>query len=237
MEIRVQRSVSVQPKFTREFARAALETEAHASRVMGVESDLFYHPRDNGGTAQFRIFTDFQSMAQYEEVFLGKLLHDATYLEMSARAVEMITDEPLDEMFVRLRTDDFFMNLGAKDRPKFSFEAARSRKKARYRREREYCASKGKLRDVMRMNFDFIESMFRATGNPADYFCTRFSVERIGCSKAYWDLDDCPVCDPAFLEQDAVIQPGMLLSMPLDRIYVRLTPEVANFNLAANAKR
>jgi hypothetical protein len=238
MEIRVQRTVSVKPQFVRGFISAALDAEQHGSKVMGVESETFYNVHGSNGTAEFRIFTDFDGMAQYEDRFLGKLLSDTQYLEMAEKAVEMITDEPLDELFVRLKPDDYFMNVKARgaQRPTFSFEKAerRPKKKLRYRREREYCASKGRLRDVMQMNFQFMEDFYRASGSVPDYFCTRFSVERIGCSKMYFDFDDCPVCGPAFLEQDQVISArgdDLLLTKPADSLYMRVTPEDANFNL------
>lgn len=222
--IRVQRSMSVLPKYTPEFVRAALDVEAYATKVMGVESDFFYHPAESNERAEFRSFTDFESMAQYEEVFLGRLLHDATYLQMAAKAVELITDEPRDEMFVHMTPDDFFLNLGTTSRPKYSFENAQvTRIKGKFRREREFCASKGRLREVMRMQFDFTEKFFRQTGRIPDYTCTRFSAERIGCSKAFYDFDECPMCDSLFLEQDKTILPGMLLSPPADRLFERVT--------------
>lgn len=233
MKIRIHRSMSVVPQYTPEFVRAALDVEARATEVMGVESDFFYFHDESTKTAEFRVFTDFESMAQYEEVFLGSLLHDGTYLKMAASAVEMITDEPRDEMFVHMAPDDFFMNLGTSERPVYSFEKANLEPvKGRYRREREFCASKGRLRDVMRMQFDFTERFYLETGMVPNYVCTRFSAERIGCSKASYDFDECPVCDPLFMEQDALIQPGMLLSPPIDRLYERVTEQMS-FNLAA----
>jgi len=237
VEIRVQRTVSVHPRFVRAFIGAALEATTHSAGVMGIETEVFYNVHAKAQNSDFRFFTDFNSMAQYESVFLGKLLSDSKYLDMAARAVDMITDEPLDELFVRLRPDDYFMNLRGGKRREFKFEKASPNPsvKPRYRREREYCASKGRLRDVMQINFAFMEDFFSATNNVPRYYCTRFSVERIGCSKLFFDLDNCPVCDQAFLEQDEMFSTqfsGMLLTKPIDTLFMRLTPRDGDFNLS-----
>jgi hypothetical protein len=205
---------------------------------MGVETDIYYCTEKDEDGASFCSFTDFDSLAQYEEVFLGNLLHDSKYLQLAANAVDAITHEPLDELFVRLKPDDYFMNLGVENRPKFTFETAKAdpSTKRRYRRERHYSVSKGRLREAMRINFEFIEAFYKATGNAPEVFCTRFSAAGIGSSKMYFDVDDCPVCDPAFIEQDHAIQtklPGLLMRMPTDRWHVRITEEHANFTLSA----
>lgn len=242
MEMRIQRTISVHPKLVRDFIALALETEAHASGVMGVESDLFYSTERSDTNAKFTLFTDFASFAQYEDVFLGKLLHDKKYLALAAKGVGMITDEPLDELFVRLKPDDFFMNIGKKNRVKYSFETAKhdvKAKRRRYRREREYSAAKGRLREVMSMNFEFMQDFFNATSNVPDFFCTRFSVQRIGSSKMYFDVDDCPMCEPAFIEQNHTIATktdGLLLTRPIDRVHVRITDEHAAFSLRAHSR-
>lgn len=237
MEIRIQRSVSVLPEYNRQFITVALQGAAHAKKVMGVEPEIFYNAEGSDGNADFRIFTDFQSMEQYEKSFLEKLLLDSTYLRLSEKMVKMISDEPLDELFVRLRPNDYFMNLGVKKVKKYDFESAPARKsQPRYRREREYCAAKGRLREVMQLNFGFMDSFYRGTGNPPSYFCTRFSVERIGCSKMFFDFDDnCPICGPAFLEQDELFSSkfnGMLLTKPIDSLFMRVNGQDANFQLA-----
>jgi hypothetical protein len=233
MEIRVQRVISVEPRFLQEFMRMALDLAEYASSVMGVETEVFYNVYKPGKTAEFVIFTDFESMAQYEQVFLGSLLFDSRYLEIAEQMVDMITDEPLDALFVHLKPDDYFMNLRGDSSLANEFEEARKarlnrKEKFRYRHEREYCASKGRLREVMKMNFGFMEEFYRATNNPPAYYCTRFAPQRIGCSKLYFDYDECPMCNPAFLEQDHRIitlseSEGLLLTRPIDTLYLRIT--------------
>jgi hypothetical protein len=174
-------------------------------------------------------------MAQYEDLFLGKMLSDSRYLESAEKAVKMIVKEPFDALFVRLRPDDYFMNKGAGKRHDFAFEKAgpKPATKARYRREREYCASKGRLRDVMQITFEFMDRMYKATKTVPDYFCTRFHEESIGCSKLFLDLDNCPMCGPAFFEQDEELSrhSGLLTTPPINRLFTRVTSEDVNFNL------
>ncbi|MER9439196.1 hypothetical protein [Mesorhizobium sp. M0618] len=197
------------------------------------------------GTAsvEVRIFTDFESMAQYEEIFLHTALQNDKYLDVAESAVDMILDEPQDEMYVRLDADDFFMNrkgdgqieTGSLD---LSRTAPLNKKVATFRTEREYCASKGRLRDVMQLNFQFAQDLKVLTGHGSDYFCTRFSALRIGSSKLYFDSEDCPQCADAFLEQDLDIAtrfPGLLLSPPMTKVYKRITSDTLSFNMRGGA--
>ena len=71
MEIRIQRTVSVQPKFIRSFIGAAIDVTAHSTKVMGVGTDVFYNVYHRSENAEFRFFSDFQSMAQYRTSFSG----------------------------------------------------------------------------------------------------------------------------------------------------------------------
>lgn len=238
MEIRVQRTIAVLPQHARSFIQLALQTAERSQKVMGIASDVFYNAHANDEAMEFVVFTDFDSMAVYEKRFLGDLLHDMDYLKLAAGAVEMIRDEPLDEMFVRLQPDDYFMNLGTTKRRKFAFEKAKTTKAVKpslFRREREYCAAKGQLRNVMQMNFEFMDKYFRGTGGIPKFFCTRFSARRIGSTKLYFDADDCPQCTPAFIEQDediAMNRSGLLLRAPIDRLFTRVDASMANFSLA-----
>lgn len=238
MEIRVQRTIAVLPQHARSFIKLALQTEERSQKVMGVASDVFYNAHANDDAMEFVVFTDFESMAVYEKRFLGDLLHDADYLKLAAAAVDMIRDEPLDEMFVRLQPDDYFMNLGKAKRRKLAFEKAKiakTEKPKRFRREREYCAAKGQLRDVMQMNFDFMDKLFRGTGSIPKFFCTRFSVKRIGSTKMYFDTDESSEHTPSFIEQDediAINGAGLLLSRPIDRLFTRVDDSMATFSLS-----
>jgi hypothetical protein len=151
--------------------------------------------------------------------------------------VDLILEEPHDEMYVRLKADDYFMNAkGIVDvSPVESARKFDVKSRPSYRREREYCAAKGKLRDVMAIQFKFISDFHVKTGLGIDYFCTRFSQDRIGCSKAYIDFDSCPMCDPAFNEQDQLIateRSDLLLIPPVDRLYRRVTPDFGSFRLS-----
>jgi hypothetical protein len=206
----------------------------------GIEPDLFVNLRPEGRPVEVRIFTDFESMAQYEDIFLHRTLQDNTYLDAAEAAVDMIYDEPQDEMYVRLDVDDHFMNRRGGSVATSGLDLTRNaplnKKVATYRFEREYCASKGRLRDVMSLNFQFMQDLHRTAGHAADYFCTRFAAARIGCSKQHIDADDCPQCGPAFLQQDheiATNHPGLLLGPPITRVYQRILPSTLTFNLRA----
>jgi hypothetical protein len=243
MEVRIQRTISVHPAHTRKFISLALDMAEQTMKVMGVESEVFYNLHSPAQTADFRIFTDFDSLASYEKLFLGTLLRDDNYLNMAAAAVDMITDEPLDELFVRLLPDDYFMNLGKTKKPqKFSFEkqSKTNKTRSRYRIEREYCASKGRLREVMQMNFSFMNDFFKASSVVPDFFCTRFSTKRIGSTKLYIDSDEYLHCTPAFIEQDDQINSlfsELLLGQPTNSLFMRVTREDAVFSLASKAKK
>ena len=49
----------------------------------------------------------------------------------------------------------------------------------------------------------------------------------------FFDYNDCPMCGPAFLEQDHTIaeSEGLLLTRPIDRLFMRIVPEDVNFQL------
>ncbi len=243
MEIRVQRTIAVLPQHARNFISLALKVAERSQQVMGIESEVFYNPHSGGDTMEFKVFTDFDSLATYESRFLGALLHDTNYLQLAANAVEMILDEPRDEMLVRLTPDDFFMNLGGPvQRREFNFEMApptMPASPARFRRVREYTASKGQLREVMKMNFEFIDNFYGATGGGLpSYYCTRFATLRIGSSMLFYDSDECPICTPSFIEQDediAANRAGLLVRRPIDLLYTRVDGAMASFSLAGVA--
>lgn len=237
MEIRVQRTIRVIPEARLRFFEAALNSVEASEKRMGIEPELFFNVYSNEDHVEVRVFSDFKSMAHYEEVFLGAMLHDEGYLREAEDLVDLILEEPHDEMYVRLKADDYFMHIKgmidvAPVEPACKFD---SESKPSYRREREYCAAKGKLRDVMSLQFKFIRDFHAKTGLGVDYFCTRFSQGRIGSSKAYIDFDDCPMCDPAFNEQDYLIateRSDLLLNPPIDRLYRRITPDFGSFRLS-----
>lgn len=236
-EIRIRRTVYVYPQSVRDFMAAALEVSNHSATVMGVEPEVFVNLHEASNDVQFRIFTDFQSMAQYEETFLHRLLSDSKYLDLAEKAASMIIDEPRDEMFVRLKPDDYFMNLRGGQQPAFDYNRKKSPQKAMYRREREFKATKGRLREVMQMNFEFLARLQQTTGLTGEYFCTRFAADRIGGTSETVEqptINSARVLDAAFLEHDAEISSkyeGLLLSRPVDNLYRRVTAEDVNFRL------
>ena len=200
--------------------------------------EVFVNLYKNSSNVEVRVFTDFESLAQYEDLFLHKVLRDAKYLDTAEGLYDMIVDEPQDEMYVRMDTEDFFLSTKHKVKTGKNIDLKRDAKLNKrlgtYRIEREYCASKGRLADVMKMNFDFAERFKGGTGHSVDYFCTRFSAERIGCSKIFFDPDECPECGPAFFEQDQEIAQfeGLLKTPPMTTVYKRVDAAFLSYNLA-----
>jgi len=219
MQIRVKRSINVIPEYQNKFLEFALKGIEHFRNATGIEPELFVNLRPVDRPVEVTVFTDFESMAQYEDIFLHKMLRDDSYLDMPEVVVDMIYNQPQDEMYVRLDADDHFMNRkGGRVVTTSTLDLSRSaslnKKVATYRTEREYRASKGRLRDTMFLSFEFMHNLYGASGHAADLFCTRFSILGIGTVKLYFDSDDCPQCGPAFLQQDHEIA-TLRISPPL----------------------
>jgi hypothetical protein len=238
MKIRVQRKIEVYPRFQNKFLNVLVADAEKFFNKTNVYPDIFVNLYKNASAVEVRIFTDFDSLAEYEEIFLHKVLKDTKYLDVAEGLVDMIVDEPQDEMYVRMDVEDVFMNRKHKVKPGKNLDLSQSAKlnkgRATFRTEREYCASKGRLADVMKMNFDFAEKFKIGTGHGVDYFCTRFSAARIGCSKIFWDSDECPQCASAFLQQDqeiAVRFEGLLKAPPMTTVYRRVDAELLAFDL------
>jgi hypothetical protein len=235
-EIRIRRTVSVPPQSVRDFMAAVLEVSNHSEKTMGVDTDVFVNVHNPSDDVQFCIFTDFDSLAQYEEKFLHRLLSDSKYLDLAENAASLITDEPRDELFVRLKPDDYFMNLRGDKKPAFAYTGRKPTQKTTYRRSRLFKASPGRLREVMQMNFEFLGRIQQKTGLSGEYFCTRFAADRIGGSEQQIDTPTSSrVLDAAFWEQDAEISSkyqGLLLTRPVDTLYRRVTAEDVTFRLA-----
>ena len=238
MKIRVQRKIEVLPIFQNKFLSIALESAERIGEATGVHPETFVNLYKNSSNVEVRIFTDFESMAQYEDLFLHKVLKDSRYLDAAESLVDMIIDEPQDEMYVRMDTEDYFLSrkhkVEAGKHIDLKHEASLNKRRGIYRVEREYCASKGRLADVMKVNFEFAERFKAGTGHSVDYFCTRFSAARIGCSKIFFDPDECPECGPAFLEQDQEIArfEGLLKTPPMTTVYKRVDSALLSYNLA-----
>jgi hypothetical protein len=238
MKIRVQRKIEIYPRFQHKFLSVLVNDAERLFKKTNVYPDIFINLYKNASAVEVRIFTDFDSLAQYEEIFLHKVLKDSKYLDVAESLVDMIVDEPQDEMYVRMDTEDAFMNRKHKIKPVTNLDLRHAAKlnkgRATFRTEREYCASKGKLADVMKMNFEFADKFKDATGHGVDYFCTRFSAARIGCSKIFWDSDECPECAAVFLRQDLEIATnfeGLLKTPPMTTVYRRVDAELLSFDL------
>jgi hypothetical protein len=76
MQIRVQRSINVIPEYQKKFLEFALKGIEHFRSITGIEPELFVNLRPVDRPVEVRIFTDFESMAQYEDIFLHKTLRD-----------------------------------------------------------------------------------------------------------------------------------------------------------------
>jgi hypothetical protein len=233
MRIRVQRKIDVYAKSQLKFLHILLSTAETFRANLNINPDIFisiFHRCDN---PEVKIFIDFESLAEYEEIFLHKILKDTNYLDSSGYFSEMIVDEPQDEMYARVEIDDFFMNRKHNINIKDSVNTINFDKnvdvKRKFRIEREYCSNKTRLADVLKMNFEFAENNNMSDICTIDYFCTRFSAERIGSAKIYWDSDDCAEHIDAFLQQDQEIianYDGLLREPPRTRVYRRVDAEL-----------
>lgn len=242
MQIRVQRTVNVLPYQQNRFFELALRGIERFREENGIEPDLFVNLQSTERPVDVRFFIDFESMAQYETIFLHKTLHDDSYLDMPETAVDMIYDQPCDEMYVRMDLEDHFMNrkgdkVIATSDLDLSRDAKLNKTVATYRIEREYRASKGRLRDTMRTSFEFMHSIYKSTGHAGDLFCTRFSPLRIGSVKLYFDSNDFPQSGPAFLQQDQELATGhhdLLQGPPITKVYQRIQPQTVKFDFRAS---
>jgi hypothetical protein len=233
MQVMVVRNVNVKPECVGEFMKYSLDAVKKTQNAIGVKPDVFVRQDHSGAGFDFRIFTEFDSMAQYETVFLEGLLKNGTYLDIAERGVSLVTAEPRDELLVRLSPDDFFM-VRKSERIEYDFEQKkRNVSSPRYRREFELCAEKGRLREVMRDCFDVMERFTALTDIPPDLYCTRFTAGRIGSVRMYLDYDDCPVCDGLYFhlnEKYASSMKTALLSPPSNTLFLRVTDKLASFS-------
>jgi len=233
MQIMVVRSVNVKPECVIDFMKYSLEAVEQTQKAIDILPDVFVRQDHTGSGFEFRIFSEFDSMAQYERTFLEGLLLDGTYLDIAERGVAMITAEPRDELLVRLSPDDYFM-VRKDERIEQEFERKQVRASpARYRREFELCADKGRLREVMRDCFNVMERFAGLTDIWPDLYCTRFTAGRIGSVRMYLDYDECPACDNLFFhlaEKYSTTMKTALLGPPSNTLYLRVTDQLAPFN-------
>lgn len=231
MRIRVKRSVSVYPQYREQFLELTLKGIEGAKKAVGIQPEAFVDLNETPNRLDVKIFTDFDSMAQYEDLFLHKLLKNDSFLDGPEAAVEMIHDNPHDEMFVRLDVKDYFMNRKGDSGFEVLPEPAKSEQKSRYLMERMYCASKGRLREMMQITFRHIEEFSKATGIMPDFHCTRFAAGRIGAAQETVSFDNPAIWEDYYAAHDRMIDekyPGLLLRPTVTTLYRRVTEDMLN---------
>lgn len=238
MRIRVKRSVSVYPQYKQQFLELTLKAIDGAKEAVGIEPEAFVDLNEAPDRVDVTIFTDFASLAQYEDLFLHQLLKDDSFLDTPEAAVEMVHDNPRDEMFVRLDVEDYFMNrkgatgLAVLDKP------AKSNPKSRYLMERIYTTSKGRLREMMKTSFEHIEAFTKKTGTMPELHCTRFTAGRIGSVQEMVSFDDPAIWGDDYAEHDSVLaqeHPGLLIKPTVQTLYRRLTEDMLKVRPGADA--
>ena len=228
MEIRVKRSVSIYPEFKDKFMELTLKASEAAKDIMGVEPHSFVNLTESPNRLDVIVYTDFESMAQYEEVFLHKALLTNEFLDDAEDGLKMIHDNPRDEMFVRLKTDDFFMNRKG-EYNLADMSAFRSDEKEKYRVERLFCVAPGRLKESMAFTFEQNEKYTKEFNRMPDYFCTRFASNRIGGATTYHDVDNCEKLPGIFAEFDRLVEekhPGLLMRATEDMYLRRITEDM-----------
>lgn len=236
MRVRIQRSVKVKSDHLTNFLEVALAASDHAEKKTEIRPDVFWVRDCAEDGSNVKIFTDYDSLAQYESLFLEGLLYDREYLGLAEKTVEMIEEEPSDECYVLMDRDDYFMNYkDAKGKAQKAAAVPRldMPKHTRYRLCHHVDVHKGRLREYMKSAFSFIDALAGRIEFPPHLFCTRFSAERIGCGKVYIDFDNCPECGPALLQQEQILtsQPGLLDRPPVNELYIRVGLEDIGFSL------
>lgn len=229
MRIRVMRSVSVYPEHKEKFFELTLKGVEHAKQAVGIDAEPFVVLDEESPRVNVRIYTDFESVAQYEELFLHGLLKDGEFLDVPEAAVDMIHDNPLDELYVRLDVEDYFMNrygnvgLGRD-------EVVKRTEKLPYRIERLFTASKGRLREAMQVNFEYFRDIKERTGEHIGYHCTRFAAGRIGGAVQDREVESLVGMEEQFIEQDQILasRPGLLLRPTVNTVMRRITTDMLN---------
>lgn len=227
MRVRVTRTIKAQPTRLDELLALTVRTAEHVAERTDIRPDVFavrYAPKEAGDV---KVFTDFDSLAQYEELFLAGLLSDAQYLDLAEEAAQLVRQEPRDELLVLLDRDDFFLNYKDQTSQEPINPPRGSQPLRRYRLMRHVDVSTGRLREYMKRAFEFADRFQEVTSMQPEVFCTRFAAERIGCSQVFYDYDDCPMCGPLLLGQERELAdaPGLLERPPIDELYQRIGHE------------
>lgn len=111
MAIRVHRIALSKPGKLREMMKMAYDLSQHMERETGKETQIYCSRFSANRIGSAHYFMDFDSMAEYEELFINKMLKDRHYLQMLARGADLLEYEPTDELIFKIEPDDFFMNL------------------------------------------------------------------------------------------------------------------------------
>jgi hypothetical protein len=235
MRVRVTRSVQVKPDKLYPFLELSLKAAHHVTSRTKIEPDVFWVRHGAETPTDVMVFMDFDSLAQYEKLFLEGLLRDKDYLSLAEDGADMVRREPRDSLLVLMDKDDFFMNM--KDAGKAQAAATPPRGSTghkRYRLCRHVDVPTGKLRDYMKYAFAFIDDFEKAAKFRPELYCTRFTQERIGCSKMFFDFDECPMCGPALLQDAHTLATHgrhMTEGAPMDELYMRVTAQDLAFDL------
>jgi hypothetical protein len=194
---------------------------------VGVNPEPYVKAESDGKTFDVIITTEFDSMAEYEEKFLHKLLKNDSFLDGAEAAVVMIVDNPRDEMYVRLESDDYFMHRkGDIGLDRLADSAPTEQKK--YLVERMFRAKPGKLREIMALNFKLMEEEAKKTGVMPKYFCTRFTAGRIGATVQVRSFNDSNELDWQVINYDCKFDHSLLSSPIEDTYYRRVDAELIN---------
>jgi len=218
--------VAVKPSMLQDFWDVSLNGAEYVESRTKIRPEVFSVRDGTSSPTDAKIFMDFDSMAQYEDLFLHGLLYDAEYLTLAEQSLPMIVQEPSDEMFVLMDKDDFFMNLKDQSKRAPANLPRSALVPQRYRVCQHVDVTAGGLREVMKYSFDFMDKFEQEVGFRPQLFCTRFSRERIGCSKMYFDFDDCPMCDATiqrFNEQMMNDLPRVIDTIMPNEFYTQIT--------------
>lgn len=218
MRIMIKRSVAVYEEYRKPFLSLLLKACEGAREAVGVTARPYVKAESNGKTFDVVVYSEFDSMAEYEDKFLHTLLKNDGFLDGAESASDMIVDNPRDELFVRLETDDYFMHRKGEIALEEQEEDTSAQKK--YMIERMFHAKPGKLRDTMAANFKLMEDEFTKTGTAPKYFCTRFAAGRIGGSTQVRSFDDANELDKQLMNYDDKFDHSMLIA-PIEDTYFR----------------
>lgn len=236
MRIRIKRSVSVYEEHRQPFLTLLLKACDGAREAVGVNPQPYLKAESDGKTFDVIITTEFDSMAEYEEKFLHQLLKNDQFLDGAESATGMIVDNPRDEMYVRLESNDYFMHRKGEIDLDFIEDSAPTEQK-KYLVERMFRAKPGKLRDIMALNFTLMEDEAKKTGTLPKYFCTRFTAGRIGASEQVRSFNDPIELDKQVLDYDDKFDHSLLISPIEDTYYRRVDADlIDSFKNSENTK-